>query len=154
MQNIALFDNSIETVLPDDFTDMPLDLLQIMFPNEMRPQVIKGAADGSYATFSLLDMSLSGQQLFSAIYGARDLLQRFHPDCSNQKVYVIPLEDSMCGWFSFSAHDKKNFMFIIAIEDMMILGTCGCPEDDEQRVYEMKMIFESIKTIPLPEEGN
>jgi putative lipoic acid-binding regulatory protein len=146
LKSIALFDNSLLTMLPDEFEDMPPGMIQAMFPNEKRPQVIKGSADGSYATFTLLKKSLSRQQLFTASHNALLLLQKFFPSCCNQKVHLIQLEDSMCGWFSFLGHGKKNIMFIIAIDGKMLLGSCGCREDDHKRMDELKMAFLSMKT--------
>ena len=145
MASIAMFDNTIVTELPDDFSDLPSALLLTMFPNEMRPQVIKGSSDGSFVTFSLIQKSLSGQQLFVVSRNAQSLLQKLHPDCYNQRIHIIPLEDSSCAWFSFMAQGKKNILFIISIEDRMLLGSCCCAEDDHMRYNEIKMAFLSVK---------
>jgi len=152
MKSIALFDNRLQTVVPDDFIDMPIETLQVMFPNEKRPQVIKGSPDGSYATFSLLERELSRQQLFTASHGALSLLEKFYPSCYNQRVHIIPLEEGTCGWFSFLVQGKKNILFIIAIDGKMLIGSCGGSENDYKRMDELKMLFLSVKTTPKCEE--
>jgi len=106
-----------------------------------------GSPDGeAYLTFSLLDKTLSRQQLFVASHETLALLRKFYPSCNNQIVHVIPLEDSMCGWFSFTRHEKRNILFIIAIDGKMLLGTCGCREGDDERFHELKMAFLSVRT--------
>ena len=155
MQCVALFDSILQTELPDDFTDMPPEDLQIMFPHEKRPQVIKGAPDGSYATFSLLEKTLSKQQLFVATYSVLSLLHKFYPSCDRHNVHIIPLEDnSNCGWFPFFHQGKKNILFIVAIAGKMVLGSCGCTEDDDLRFDEIKTAFLSLKAAPANEEAH
>lgn len=131
-----------------------IDLIRIMFPNEMHPQVIKGSPDGSYATFSLLEKSLSRQQLFSATYSALSLLQRFYPSCDNQIVHVIQLEEGDCGWFSYLHMDMKNILFIAAITNKMVLGSCGCAMNDQRRFEELKIAISSLKTSTLHEDAH
>ena len=148
MKSITLFNGWIQTMIPDDFSDMPDDARVSMFPNEKRPQVIMGSSeslDGAYATFSLLDKSLSRQQLFVASHKTLSLLQRFYPACHNQRVYIIPLEDSLCGWFSYILQGKTNTQFIVAIGGKMLLGATGCAEEDLNRIDELEMVFLSIK---------
>ena len=148
MKEIILFDDALQTVVPDDFEDMSLEAIGVMFPHEQRPQIIKGSPDGStYVTFSLVERTLSRQQLFVASHSSLDFLKKFYPSCHNQRVHVIPLEDSMCGWFSFTAREMINILFIISIENKMILGTCGCSEDDTKRLEDVKMAFLSVKTM-------
>lgn len=149
MKDIVLFENSLQTEIPDDFEDMPLGLIRIMFPNEERPQIIMGSPDGNaYVTFSVLEKTLTEQQLFMAAHAARALLYKFYPSCDKQRVHIIQLEDNMCGWFSFPARDMQNIMFIIAINNKMILGTCGCAEEDFGRLEDVKKSFLSIKVLP------
>jgi len=155
LQSVAIFDDGFETMLPDDFADMPPELAQRIFPSEKRPQVIKGTPDGSlFATFSLVERSLSREQLFAASYNSLALLQKFYPSCFNQRVNIIPLENSLCAWFSFPARGNMNILFIIAIDGKMVLGSCGCPEDDLERMDEVKMAFLSFKTALKGKEAD
>ena len=155
MQSVTLFDDGFETMLPDDFSDLPPELAQRIFPSEKRPQVIKGTPDGSlFATFSLLEKSLTREQLIRASHGARSLLQKFYPSCYKREISIIPLENSLCTYFSFPARGNLNILFIIAIDGKMILGSCGCPEDDLERLDEVKEAFLSFKSLPRGKEAD
>ena len=148
MKNVNLFEDSLQTMLPDDYGEMPPEAVQMMFPSERRPQVIKGSSDGSFVTFSLIEKTLSRQQLFVASRGALSLLLKFYPSCHNQRIHIIPLGNNLCAWFSFLAQGNNNILFIISINGKMLLGSCGCLEGDQKRLDELKMAFLSVKELP------
>lgn len=150
-----LFDGKLIAGIPDSFQPMEEEKAAMMFPCEERPQLIfENSGASRFCTFSLLKrQSLTGTQVKRAVHSIADAVTSLSPTCLLKEPELVRQEGGTWGWFSFRTvtreGDVYNVMYVRPVGGEMMLGTLGCPMDDDEGRKELMGIPESLKS---PEE--
>lgn len=127
-----LFEDKMSVMLPKSFDDMPMELAQIKYPMEQRPQVIKTneITDINF-TFSLVEQPLTNDKVESITDYVYQVFQTLQPvnDYFEKKMEKV---GTLCiGWFDFKSHGIDdtiyNLMYYIPIEGKTLQGIFNCP---------------------------
>jgi len=150
-----IFENRLLVKLPDSFEALEPEKIEKMFPYQDRPQLIMGNGDVSrFCTFSLIrNQSLGSAQVKKAIKTMFQVITSLYPSSQLCEPEVQKLKHMTCGWFEFQtigdAGNIHNFMYIVPVQGMMMLGTLGCLMGDEEGEKQMGEIMQSLE---LPEK--
>ena len=136
-KEIDLFDNKMQIMLPESFTDMPIEQAKLKYPMEQRPQVIKTnkRTDINY-TFSLLEQPIENRQMKMMRDSLRRALRRARPDMKFMEDGLEEVEGHTIGWFEFISNglDGKlyNMMYFTPIDNKLMQGIFNCPIKEAQ----------------------
>lgn len=150
VERVLLFDKRLEVCIPNSFSKMNNDKVEMMFPYAERPQVILEEKDTSrFCTFSLLEkQSLVGVQVKYVIHSIEDAITSLYPSCLLLKPEIAKLKNGLCGWFAYQTSGKGgnlfNIMYVYPVKGKMMLGTMGCFLDDEEGKIRIKDIMLSL----------
>lgn len=151
MNQIILFNNLLSLSLPSSFESMNWEKIELMFPNEDRPQFIYEEIEANrFCTFSLLkDQKLSNFQVEQGIQSISNAITSLYPTCLLEAPQLLEKEERIFGYFTFKTHSKegilRNIMYILSVEGCMMLGTMGCLLEDEDGVRQLMQIMNSLE---------
>lgn len=147
----SLFDDKVLVQIPDCYQGMEEDKIEAMFPYEDRPQVILSNPDSTrFCTFSYLkEQKLTHSQIIYAIKEMSEIVISLHPLSLLKEPRTMVLPDGDLGWFEYLTADRTgmlhNYMYVFSPDGSMLLGTMGCPLEDEKGKTELKKIMRSIE---------
>lgn len=147
---VVLFEGKMDIMLPDKFEDMPLRLAKSKYPMEQRPQIIKTNEDTKINfTFSLIEQSLTNEQVNQMIKLFKQVLRNAKPDIKFIEEKTEKVDTLTVGWFDFvsNGYDQKiyNFMYFVPIAGKMMHGIFNCPVQDADSWK--PVVLQVIKTI-------
>lgn len=148
-----LFDGRLIAGIPDSFQPMEEEKAAMMFPCEERPQLIfEDSGASRFCTFSLLKrQSLTGTQVKRAVHSIADAVTSLYPTCLLKEPGLVRVEGGTWGWFAFRTatreRDLYNVMYVRSVAGEMMLGTLGCPLDDDEGRIELMRIPGSLKSL-------
>lgn len=145
-----LFDGKASILLPEFFTEMPLEWKKIKYPYENRPQTIfmDNSASVNFA-FSLLKSDVEPISLDKIRDGFIIILKKMNS--SNVFLDKGSLEtlNTTCSWYVMRSQNLDgsiyNVMFISEIAHKLLLGNFTCL--NEKSVLWKKTIFKIIQSV-------
>ena len=156
-EEIKLFNESMNILLPKSFIDLPDSMKKIKYPSEQRPQVIKTSLDTSVNFgFSLLPLPIRNEQTKNAVKQFKTVLKRVNPSYVFYDLKEEKIGKKTISWFDFKSYGVDfpmyNIMYIIPIRNKVMHGIFNClyKDIDEWKDY----AFQVIKTIKENEEEN
>lgn len=153
--DLLLFDERLVVMLPESYQKMQKERIALMYPYEDRPQIIlEDKKTARFCTFSLLkEQRLAGSQVEFVIHSVMKIVVSLYPSCLLSETDLLKREKGNCGWFSFSTSGTvgmiHNVMYIFSVDGYMMLGTMGCPIEDELGKEELIKI---MKLLKVPEK--
>lgn len=128
----VLFDGRMEMFLPEEFDDMPREMLQKKYPSELRPQIVKTNVSGDINfTFSLLETKVGYEQLSDTVSDYMSVIRRLQPGNLFFDKGTLMTVNTGCAWTEFSSYaineDLYNMLFLSVIEGKLMLGMFNCP---------------------------
>lgn len=155
MNQMILFNNLLTLSLPSSFELMNSEKIELMFPNEDRPQYIyEDIKANRFCTFSLLmDQKLSNFQVEQGIQSISNAITSLYPTCLLEAPQLLEKGGEIFGYFTFKTLSKegilRNIMYILSVEGCMLLGTMGCLLEDEDGARQLIQIMNSLE---IPEK--
>jgi len=99
------FDDTLAITLPDGFEDMKEEMVEIIYQNENKPQVIKISADGRvHITLSRTALPLSKEQLPQLTKMIKQNIATMQPANQFFEEGCELLETVEYGWFDFKGY--------------------------------------------------
>lgn len=137
-QGISLWDDVFQTELPIGFEIADEKLIKCKFPYISKPEYIFWKEQNSQiVTFSLLHKELRNEQIESAIREIQQMITHRYP--KNIRDYACCLDHTGVdtGYFSFWTggipNGEYHAVFIMSVQDRMMLGTYHCNVDYEKQ---------------------
>lgn len=149
-KEVSLFDNKMSIMLPEDFTDMPIQLAKVKYPSESRPNIIKTNLDTSINfTFNIFPVNASKNDIISIKDSFKTVIKKVYP--ANVFIEDVEFEwnNSIISLFDFKsfAVDEAiyNITFILPIGNNVVQGTFNSSYRDVE-IWKC-IAFEVIKSI-------
>lgn len=142
----------ITVVLPDNFTDMPPDMLSKKYPSEQRPQIVKTNQNGTVNfTFSIIDNDSKEEDLSGILTGFIMTIRGLFP---GTMFLERGIDEALLKyhWMEFRScavnGDIFNLYFLTVISDKLLMGTFNCPmrEWPDWKPY-LKKIVSSVDEL-------
>lgn len=150
---MLIFEEQLFVEIPDTFKEMEECKVSIMYPYEEKPQImLEDEQMHRFCTFSLLVFQgLAEAQVESAIHSVCNTVRSLHPSCLLETPQLMKCSEGTCGWFSFRTEGTEgrlyNVMYVFPVNGNMMLGSMGCPMEDEPGKQLLMQAMESLKSL-------
>lgn len=148
IQKISLWNDTFQTELPIGFEAAAEELVKRKFPYISRPEYVWSNEQGmQIVTFSLLHKELGYVQIEPAIREIQRMIAHKYP--GNIRDYAVCLDNIGVdtGYFSFWTggipSGEYHVIFIMVVQDRMMLGTYHCNADYEEQAK--NVVFHMLK---------
>lgn len=148
----VIIEKRLYMIIPADFELMPIEIAEIKYPNEGRPDIIFSNEDGSInINFKLIEDKLKARDVKTV----KDLLQQEmvekNTECKMVSSAVIE-GDTRIGYFDFISPafdgDIYNLMFLFPLDEQIVLGSFNCMHFDMAGWLEIAVqMLRSIRTV-------
>lgn len=140
------FKNKMAVLLPDILEDMPQTMINMQYPYNTKPQIIKTNIDLQITfTFSLYEKDIQNEEIFSAVEESMRIINEVYPSSLISGVHTYMLGKNRLGWFDFEIGGMNgkvyNIMYIVPINNKFMLGTMNCPIKEAEK---WKEIFRDV----------
>lgn len=132
-EKVEIFNGTICIMLPDTFTDLPLEYAKLKYPSEQRPPVIKSNAEGDVNfTFNLLPVPIPKGKGGEFRDQMSQAIKRFQPSNVFFETKEWEQEENQmeAAWFDYKSHgiDEKlyNLVYFIPIGEKVLHGVFNC----------------------------
>lgn len=150
-EKTLLFDGELAVSIPASYQTMEEEKALAMFPYEERPQLmLEERGTSRFCTFSLLqDQALADNQVNCVIHSIADAVTSLYPSSLLERPRTAKREIGTWGWFAFWTSGREgrlyNMMYVCPVSGSMMLGTLGCPLDDEVGKDMLRKMLRSLE---------
>lgn len=140
------FENKMAILLPNILEDMPKSMIDIQYPYSTKPEIIKTNIDLQITfTFSLYEKNIRNEEVLKATEGIMRIISNVYPSSLMSGIHTYIVNRNRLGWFDFEIGGMNgkiyNIMYIIPINNKLMLGTMNCPIEEFKK---WKEIFRNI----------
>lgn len=151
-QEVSCLAGRMHLRIPEDYRKPSNEVAAVKFPITPRPQEIYINPEGNkILTFNLLDKPLQEQQVYPAVLEMQRVISHVYPESVRARAKEIKTDAGTMGWFAFVTggikEDSMHCMFIMPLDDNMMLGSYHFPE--EQMEENRKMFMQMLRSIQL-----
>ncbi|WP_297423986.1 hypothetical protein [Clostridium sp.] len=151
----CFFGDKLKIYISNNFEDMPLEMRQIKYPSDNRPEVIRSNEEGSIAiTLNIIDSPLDEERVEELKNGMMMIIKNTNPANIFFDDGVIEVNSKNIGYFEFKSYaiddSLYNVMFFLEFEEKTLMGTFTCLYKDYEEWRDVA--FQVINTIRVVTE--
>ncbi|MCM1425655.1 MAG: hypothetical protein NC118_03540 [Eubacterium sp.] len=150
---IALFDELVSIIIPENFIEMPMQFQVVRYPSVYRPKIILTSLDMNVNLgFTMYAKEVEEKELIETINSMKNVIKKFYPDYRFfQMRKNITTKNPYC-WFDFRSYALDdavyNLYFVVLIDNKILQGNFNCLyKDSEDWKRVVLQIIEKIKWI-------
>lgn len=148
------FDNKLEIVLPQNWSDLPLELAKLKYPYEGRPSII--LSDPTTAINFTINLTINLlRQGEGEIASFADDMIRMTNKATKARFFedgLVKMDNGLwVAWYDFSVpglgEDLYNFVLCTSLENRALIVSLNCP--DKQKTRWKSLALDILHTIKI-----
>ncbi|OOM13965.1 hypothetical protein [Clostridium saccharobutylicum] len=146
------FDERLKIYIPKDFGDMPMEVSDVKYSLESRPEIIKSNDDGSVViTLKIIDSPLDEEHVEELKNEMKIVTKETNPANVFYGDGVLEVNSKNIGYFEFKSYSVDNYLYnliyFFQFQGKTLMGTFICKHSDCEEWRDV--VFNMLSTIKI-----